>query len=59
MLQAREILCILLLVASTLPEGYLYAQNIDSSQAESHLERLTMKDLHLTLELDLSGRNRV
>jgi formylglycine-generating enzyme required for sulfatase activity len=40
MLQAREILCILLLVAGTLPGSLLYAQNNESAQAERQLERL-------------------
>ena len=53
MLQARDILCILLLVASALPYGFLHAQNTDSSQAESRPARLGDDPVEPELELDL------
>lgn len=40
MLQAREILCILLLVAGALPEACLFAQSTEATQAERRPERL-------------------
>ena len=40
MLQARDWLCILLLVAGTLPAGILYAQNNQATLPESTFERL-------------------
>ena len=58
MLHAREKLCILLLVASALPGGYLYAQNVDSSQSESRLERLGDDPVEPELELDLTVPKR-
>ena len=58
MLHAREKLCILLLVASALPGGYLYAQNVDSSQSESRLERLGDDPVEPELELDLTVPTR-
>jgi len=53
MLHAREILCILLLVASALPYDNLHAQNIESAQAESRPERLGDDPVEPELELDL------
>ncbi len=53
MLQARDIICILLLVASALPDDFVHAQSIDSAQAESRPERLGDDPVEPELELDL------
>jgi len=58
MLHARDFLCILLLAACALPEGYLYAQNTDSARAESRLERLGDDPVEPELELDLTVPTR-
>jgi formylglycine-generating enzyme required for sulfatase activity len=54
MLQAREMLCILLLVAVTLPGANLYAQNSETSQSDRHMDRLGDGPESDEFELDLN-----
>jgi len=54
MLQAREWLCILLLVAGPLPGADLYAQNSEPSQSDRTFERLGESPETKEYELDLS-----
>lgn len=54
MLQARTWICILLLVASTLPAVHLYAQNDPDTRSERGYERLGDSEVQGEFELDMT-----